>query len=118
MSVSPHLAPMCGANSNTTLVPSSAYGPATSRSCRLVWQGHAVLMVCCSFQSMHHAVSPSLNMQVEFYFSDTNLPTDKHMLKQIAKDPDGFGEPCCWMVLVATLCNSHASLQQQNCRTA
>lgn len=31
-------------------------------------------------------------MQVEFYFSDANLPTDKHLLKQISKDPEGYGE--------------------------
>lgn len=31
--------------------------------------------------------------QVEFYFSDANLPTDKKLLKQIRKDPDGFGKP-------------------------
>lgn len=34
----------------------------------------------------------SLSHQVEFYFSDANLPTDKHLLKHIKKDPEGFGE--------------------------
>jgi hypothetical protein len=29
---------------------------------------------------------------VEFYFSDANLPTDKHLLKQIQKDAEGYGE--------------------------
>jgi hypothetical protein len=29
--------------------------------------------------------------QIEFYFSDVNLPTDKHLLKQIQKDPEGNG---------------------------
>lgn len=33
-----------------------------------------------------------LLLQVEFYFSDANLPTDKHLLKQISKDPEGYGE--------------------------
>lgn len=28
--------------------------------------------------------------QIEFYFSDSNLPTDKKLLKQIRKDPDGY----------------------------
>ncbi|KAG2454540.1 hypothetical protein HYH02_000385 [Chlamydomonas schloesseri] len=32
----------------------------------------------------------ALVKQVEFYFSDANLPTDKKLLKQIRKDPDGF----------------------------
>jgi hypothetical protein len=31
-------------------------------------------------------------LHVEFYFSDANLPTDKHLLKQISKDPEGYGE--------------------------
>jgi La-related protein 7 len=34
-----------------------------------------------------------VSFQVEFYFSDANLPTDKHLLKQIKKDPDGYGKP-------------------------
>lgn len=36
-------------------------------------------------------------MQVEFYFSDANLPTDKHLLKQIQKDVEGYGvyHWCC-----------------------
>lgn len=29
--------------------------------------------------------------QVEYYFSDTNLPTDAFMLKQIALNPEGYG---------------------------
>jgi hypothetical protein len=33
-----------------------------------------------------------LHVQVEFYFSDANLPTDKHLLKQIQKDAEGYGE--------------------------
>jgi hypothetical protein len=28
---------------------------------------------------------------VEFYFSDTNLPTDHHLMKYVKKDPQGFG---------------------------
>ncbi|MCO5574234.1 hypothetical protein L7F22_028016 [Adiantum nelumboides] len=28
--------------------------------------------------------------QVEFYFSDTNLPTDHHLMKFVKKDPEGF----------------------------
>eukprot|EP00798_Chlamydomonas_sp_ICE-L_P011920 gene11920-15022_t len=31
-----------------------------------------------------------INKQIAFYFSDTNLPTDKKFLKQIRKDPEGF----------------------------
>jgi hypothetical protein len=33
-----------------------------------------------------------VSLQVEFYFSDANLPTDKHLLKQIHRDPEGYGE--------------------------
>lgn len=29
--------------------------------------------------------------QVEYYFSDENLPTDKFMLKHVSKNVDGFG---------------------------
>eukprot|EP00879_Flechtneria_rotunda_P027631 GHRR01029607.1.p1 GENE.GHRR01029607.1~~GHRR01029607.1.p1 ORF type:complete len:185 (+),score=63.44 GHRR01029607.1:447-1001(+) len=32
----------------------------------------------------------AIRKQVEFYFSDTNLPTDKHLLKQISKGPEGY----------------------------
>lgn len=31
--------------------------------------------------------------QVNFYFGDTNLPTDAFLLKEIRKSPDGWGEP-------------------------
>ncbi len=33
-----------------------------------------------------------LALQVEFYFSDASLPSDKKLLKQIRKDPEGYGE--------------------------
>lgn len=36
-------------------------------------------------------------MQVEFYFSDTNLPTDNYLMKFVKKDPEGFG---MWSVTV------------------
>lgn len=29
--------------------------------------------------------------QVEFYFSDQNLPTDNYLMKFVKKDPEGFG---------------------------
>ncbi|GAX77133.1 hypothetical protein CEUSTIGMA_g4579.t1 [Chlamydomonas eustigma] len=32
----------------------------------------------------------SILKQVEFYFSDANLPTDKKLLKQIKKEPNGY----------------------------
>lgn len=32
--------------------------------------------------------------QVNFYFSDANLPTDAFLLKEVLKTPDGWGEPC------------------------
>jgi hypothetical protein len=38
------------------------------------------------------SVLVQLHVQVEFYFSDANLPTDKHLLKQIQKDAEGYGE--------------------------
>lgn len=31
-------------------------------------------------------------LQVEYYFSDENLPSDKHMLSLIKKNKEGFGE--------------------------
>ncbi len=30
--------------------------------------------------------------QVNFYFSDTNLPTDNFLLKEVRKTPEGWGE--------------------------
>eukprot|EP00775_Hariotina_reticulata_P003902 gene3902-4156_t len=36
------------------------------------------------------ATAAAVRKQVEFYFSDANLPTDKHLLKQIHKDPEGY----------------------------
>ena len=30
--------------------------------------------------------------QVNFYFSDTNLPTDIFLLKEVRKTPEGWGE--------------------------
>ena len=30
--------------------------------------------------------------QVDFYFSDTNLPTDNFLLKEVRKTPEGWGE--------------------------
>jgi len=39
-------------------------------------------------------VAAAIVKQVEFYFSDANLPTDKHLLKHVKKDPEGWGE-CC-----------------------
>lgn len=39
----------------------------------------------------HDVPRPALPPQCEFYFSDGNLPTDKHLLKQVTKDPEGFG---------------------------
>ncbi|KAF8065578.1 LARP6B [Scenedesmus sp. PABB004] len=35
-------------------------------------------------------VMDAVQKQIEFYFSDANLPTDKHLLKQIQKDPEGW----------------------------
>lgn len=34
-------------------------------------------------------LSAKVRKQVEFYFSDSNLPTDKFMQAQIAADPEG-----------------------------
>lgn len=31
-------------------------------------------------------------MQVEYYFSDENLPTDKYLLNLLKKDKKGFGK--------------------------
>ncbi len=40
---------------------------------------------------MRAACGPE-NTQIEFYFSDASLPSDKKLLKQIRKSPEGFGE--------------------------
>ena len=31
-------------------------------------------------------------LQVEYYFSDANLPSDKFLLKQVKKDKEGFSK--------------------------
>lgn len=31
-------------------------------------------------------------LQVEYYFSDENLPDDKFLMKQVKKDKEGFGK--------------------------
>lgn len=31
-------------------------------------------------------------MQVEYYFSDENLPTDKYLMNLLKKDKNGFGK--------------------------
>eukprot|EP00878_Enallax_costatus_P000770 GHUV01000888.1.p1 GENE.GHUV01000888.1~~GHUV01000888.1.p1 ORF type:complete len:994 (+),score=425.46 GHUV01000888.1:1363-4344(+) len=46
---------------------------------------------CFAAKPTEHAdVLAAIKKQVEFYFSDANLPTDKHLLKQIQKDPEGY----------------------------
>jgi hypothetical protein len=32
------------------------------------------------------------NLQVEYYFSDENLPTDEFLLKYVKKNKKGFGK--------------------------
>jgi hypothetical protein len=34
------------------------------------------------------------DLQVEYYFSDENLPTDEFMLKFVKKNKEGFGKYC------------------------
>lgn len=50
---------------------------------------------------------PGARLQIEFYFSDANLPTDKKLLKQIKKDPEGYGESAA-----AVCCATHLSAPQ------
>lgn len=38
------------------------------------------------------ALNSLIRLQIEFYFSDANLPTDKHLLQQITRDPEGYGK--------------------------
>lgn len=38
----------------------------------------------------HKLATDEIRTQIEFYFSDVNLPTDEHMLEQIGKDTKGF----------------------------
>jgi hypothetical protein len=54
---------------------------------------------------MHELTSPS-SVQVEFYLSDANLPTDKKLLKLVRKDKDGFGKKSVviMMSLIENLC--------------
>ncbi|KAG2493185.1 hypothetical protein HYH03_008605 [Edaphochlamys debaryana] len=53
-----------------------------------------VFMSASEEESSPQEITPELLLallkQVEFYFSDANLPTDKKLLKQIRKDPEGF----------------------------
>jgi len=48
------------------------------------WSSTQIFVVACWNVSAH--------MQVEYYFSDENLPNDKFLLKQMKKDKAGFGK--------------------------
>lgn len=54
---------------------------------------------------------------MEFYFSDANLPTDKHLLKQIHRDPEGYGEIsvfCTWYEQATILFTARQHMLMQN----
>lgn len=38
-----------------------------------------------------HDLAAKIVKQVNFYFSNTNLPTDKYLLTQVTKTPEGWG---------------------------
>ena len=44
--------------------------------------------------SVEDKLTAQIVKQVNFYFSDANLPTDAFLLKEVMKSPDGWGEPC------------------------
>ncbi|KAK8937783.1 hypothetical protein KSP40_PGU014430 [Platanthera guangdongensis] len=43
--------------------------------------------------SLHDDLFEAIVRQVDYYFSDANLPNDKFLLKQMAKDKEGYGVP-------------------------
>lgn len=95
---------------------------------------HALVLHCepcaCQTSNPPHLTPPSTLLvpcgQVEFYFSDANLHTDKHLLQQINKDPDGYGKQrvrllwhimsclgqCWWYVHRPQPCKNSSMYQQ------
>lgn len=53
---------------------------------------HGILLAWVRLQFAFCSSWWNFPLQIEFYFSDANLPSDKKLLKQIRKDPGGFGE--------------------------
>lgn len=41
-----------------------------------------------------------MDLQVEYYYSDENLQTDKYMLSFIKKNKEGFGKSLTFVVLI------------------
>lgn len=53
------------------------------------------MFYCLNFTrnvSPHVSSNPLMVLQVEYYFSDENLPTDKYMMSFIKKNKEGFGK--------------------------
>lgn len=47
---------------------------------------------CINFKISCNTFPFFVGLQVEYYFSDENLPNDKYMLSVIKKNKDGYGE--------------------------
>ncbi|GLJ07369.1 hypothetical protein SUGI_0065470 [Cryptomeria japonica] len=63
----------------------------TSPSVQLVEQQHETEpTVASTSKTLTDELRQKVVKQVEFYFSDANLPTDKYLMKFVKKDPDGF----------------------------
>lgn len=62
--------------------------------------------------SLPAAVTPRQPLlQIEFYFSDSNLPRDKFLSERVAADPEGYVDiallcifQVCWRLLRASCC--------------
>lgn len=49
------------------------------------------VQMAASTDQPDHDLAAKIVKQVNFYFSDTNLPTDKYLLTQVTKTPEGWG---------------------------
>lgn len=52
-------------------------------------------------------------LQVEYYFSDENLPTDKYMMNLIRKNKEGFGKYSAMYLCFQLL--KHQTVCVENC---
>lgn len=49
------------------------------------------VQVAAATDQPDHDLAAKLVKQVNFYFSDANLPTDNYLLSQVMKTPEGWG---------------------------
>lgn len=71
----------------------------------------ATAACCCLPTCPPHPPGPAPAPQIEFYFSDSNLPRDKFLSERVAADAEGYVDiallcifQVCWRLLRASCC--------------